>query len=515
MAFCIDGEKINATFNREKSATLGIIKKQSISGTIYSYIGVVLGFIITALLFPRVFSTEEVGLLRVLVSYSTLFAMFAGMGLNTVTVKLFPYFRSKDQKHHGFLGLSLLISMVGFVIAASVYLLIRPAILDDVDGKSELFVTYYYYVVPLIFFTLLFNVFDTYYRVLYNAVKGIIVKEVIQRLSILAVILLYFFEFISFHQTVVLYTLALITPSILLFASLVKNKRLALKPDFSFIDKPLRKEMLSVGFYGMVASYSGVLVMNIDVLMVNDILGLSAAGIYTVTFFFGMLILVPLRTMGKISSVVIADAWKHNDLETIRSIYKKSSLSLSVFGVLLFIGIWANIDNVFIIIKDDYLPGKMVIFYIGLASLLDVALGISPHIIVNSKHYRYLSFFLIGFAVLLVSTNLLFIPKYGIVGAALASLLSKFVFNFVKYVFLYKKFGLQPFELKHLYLLIIGFAAYYISTLMPVLPHFILDIVIRSTVILFAFGLPVYYLNISEDINERVNSFLFSLKKHS
>lgn len=183
---------------------MGIIKKQSISGTIYSYVGVLLGFVITALLFPRVFSTEEVGLLRVLVSYSTLFAQFAGMGFSMVTVKLFPYFRSKDEKHHGFLGLSLLVSLIGFLIAVSVYVLLRPNIVEHASGKSELFVTYFYYVVPLIFFTLLFNVFDTYYRVLYNAVKGIIVKEVFQRLAILGVILLYYFNLIdlsaNYHQ---------------------------------------------------------------------------------------------------------------------------------------------------------------------------------------------------------------------------------------------------------------------------------------------------------------------------
>ncbi len=493
---------------------MGIIKKQSISGTIYSYVGVLLGFVITALLFPRVFSTEEVGLLRVLVSYSTLFAQFAGMGFSMVTVKLFPYFRSKDEKHHGFLGLSLLVSMIGFLIAVSVYLLLRPNIVDHASGKSELFVTYFYYVVPLIFFTLLFNVFDTYYRVLYNAVKGIIVKEVFQRLAILGVILLYYFNLIDLSQTVILYTLALISPSILLFLSLIKNKRLALKPDWKFIDGNLRKEMISVGFFGLLTSFSGMLVLNIDILMVDRMMGLSAAGVYTVTFFFGMLILVPLRTMGKISSVVIADAWKRNDLATIRSIYKKSSLSLSIISLLLFIGIWGNIDNVFVILKDDYLPGKMVIFYIGIANLIEISLGVSPHIIINSKHYRFLSYILFVFAALLITSNLILIPKYGIVGAALASLISKFIYNLIKYIFIYKKFGLQPFELKHLWLGIIGFAAYFASTLIPVLSHFIVDLIVRSTVIFIVFSIPVYYFNISEDINERVNSFLSSLKNY-
>jgi O-antigen/teichoic acid export membrane protein len=76
---------------------VGLIQKQSISGTIYSYIGVGLGFITTAILFTHFFNTEQVGLFRILVSYSILFAQFAGLGINSITVKLFPYFRNHEK----------------------------------------------------------------------------------------------------------------------------------------------------------------------------------------------------------------------------------------------------------------------------------------------------------------------------------------------------------------------------------------------------------------------------------
>ena len=172
---------------------MGIIRKQSIYGTLYSYIGVILGFVVTAILFPRILSTEQVGLLKVLVAYSVLFAQFAGLGFNAVTVKLFPYFRDEKNKHHGFLGLTLLVSIAGFIIAALAFLLMRTYLIEQSEGKSELFNDYFYYVIPLIFFTLLFNVFDTYYRVLYNATKGIFVKEVVQRVGLLVVILIFYF----------------------------------------------------------------------------------------------------------------------------------------------------------------------------------------------------------------------------------------------------------------------------------------------------------------------------------
>ncbi|HDO28027.1 MAG TPA: polysaccharide biosynthesis protein [Bacteroidetes bacterium] len=505
MAICAHGEKIKCIFSHPKPNDLGIIRKQSISGTIYSYLGVILGFVIMGILFPRVLSTKEVGLLRVMVSYATLFAQFAGLGFGAVTIKIFPHFRDAARKHHGFLGIALMVALAGFLIAAAVYLLLRPYLVEQSLEKSELFITYFYYVVPLIFFTLLFNVFDNYYRVLYNAVKGIYYKEVIQRAATLVVILLFYFKTINFHQLVILYVLVLISPSLMLLVSLIRSKQLFLKPDLKFITPDLRKQMINVGFFGILASFSGVLVMNIDILMVNNMLGLSAAGIYAITFYFGTLILVPLRTMGKISSVIISDAWKINDKETINDIYRRSSISLSVVGVLLFIGIWGNIDNVFHILGDKYLPGRMVIFFIGMANLFDIAVGISSHIIVNSKYYRSLSYFLLVFAVILVVSNLLLIPVFGLVGAAIASFISKFLYNSIKFVFLYRKFRFQPLSYHHILLILIAILAYWISTFIPTFSNYIVDIIIRSGIIFILFAVPVYYFRISEDINQRVD----------
>lgn len=483
---------------------MGVIQKQSISGTIYSYLGVLLGFITVGWLFPRILSTGQVGLLRILVSYSVLFAQFASLGINSVSVKLFPYFRDPGKKHHGFLGIALLVSLAGFILSTGIYLLLKPLFISQASGKSILFITYFYYVVPLILFTLLFSIFDTYYRVLYNAVKGIVYKEVVQRLLILAAILLYFFKLIDFQWLVILYVLAFISPSLFLMGTLIRDKLFFVKPDFDFIDKKMAREMVNVAFFGILASFSGVLVLNIDVIMVNHYLGLGEAGIYTIAFFFGTLILVPMRTMGKISSVVIADAWKIDDRKTIMDIYRKSSISLSVIGFLLFIGIWGNLGNIFHIVGKDYTAGKYVILFIGLANLSDLFLGVSPHIILNSKHYRWLSYLLFVFAILLIITNILLIPRYGITGAALASLISKYIYNSLKFLFLYKKFHFQPFNYKHLEIILFAAISWYLSTFIPVLGHFLTDLVVRSLFMSVVFLVPVYFFKVSEDINRKV-----------
>lgn len=487
---------------------MGIIQKQSISGVIWSYVGVGLGFITTAILFTRFLSTEEIGLLRLLVSYSSIMAMIGSLGMPAVTVKLFPHFRDEHRKHHGFPGLALAVVLLGFLITAIVYVLLKDTLTAGSGDKSALFVPFFYVVVPLTLFTILFNILDAYMRVLYNAVKGIAYKEVYQRLIIIAAVVVYYFGYVNFSAFVWLYVVAHAFPAVFLALSLAVQGRLHLKPDLSFIDKSLKKEMFGVGFFGILASFSGILVRSIDVIMVNEFLGLSLTGIYTISFFFGTLILIPMRTMAKIGSVVIADAWKRNDKKTISEVYTRSSLTLTVAGLLFFIGIWGNIENVFHLVGEEYRPGRYVIFFISLANLLDVYLGISTQIIVNSRYYRWLTYFLVILSALIIITNILLIPVYGIVGAALASFISKLIFNLLKYGFIFRRFGLQPFTSKHLVVTALAALAWYISTWIPAFSNYIVDIIVRSAALTVLFLTPVYYFKISDNVNERIDDVL-------
>jgi len=481
---------------------MGIIKKQSISGAAYSYAGVALGFIISGLLFPKILSTSEIGLLRLLVSYSILLAQFALLGMNTVTIKIFPYFRNKEKKHHGFLGLLLIVTLLGFILTTAIYLLGQNIIISDAKAKSELFIPYYYYVIPIFFFTLLFNVFDSYYRVLYNATIGILYKEIIQRIIIIASIVLFYFKIIDFHFLVVLYAIAQLIPGLFLFLSLIYEKQLFLKPDFKFLNKSLVNHMISVAFFGIITAYSGVLIMNIDLVMINHYLGLSSTGIYSITFFFGTLIIIPARALSKITAVVIADFWKNNDTKGILDIYKKSTSLLVIAASFIFVGIWANIDNVFKIIGPNYESGKYVILFIGLANVIDAFSGSSSLIIANSNKYRWLSIFLIIYTVAIIITNIIFIPVMGIAGAAFASFISRLIYVLLRFIFLNRIYHFQPYSYKHLLIVIIAVATWYLSTFIPTINNFLIDILVRSISVTIVYIFLIFYANISDDFNK-------------
>jgi O-antigen/teichoic acid export membrane protein len=354
----------------------------------------------------------------------------------------------------------------------------------------------------------LYGILDSYFRVLFNAVKGIAYKEVYQRVLIIAAVALYYFQTISFTTFVYAYIAAYLMPVLFFLVSLIRQNKFFVKPDFSFITPKLRREMMSVALFGILAGFSGILVQSIDIIMINEFLGLTDTGIYTISFFFGTLILIPMRTMAKIGSVVISEAWKRNDLKTISEVYTKSSLTLSVLGLLFFIGIWGNIENVFQLVGEKFSAGRYVILFIALANLTEVGMGMSSHIISNSRYYKWLTYLLVIFSVVIVITNFIFIPMYGIMGAALASFLSKIIFNLMKFAFIKIRFGLQPFTRKHLLLAAITVAAWYVSTFIPAFSNYLIDIVIRSAALSILFLVPVYFFKISDDLNEKAEGII-------
>lgn len=490
---------------------MGIIEKQAIKGTAWSYMGVLLGFITTGILLPRILSTEENGLLKLLVVYSALFGQFAGLGFNRVTTMLFTYFRDKEKKHNGFLFLAIVVAVVGFVVSVLLLILLKKYIIGK--EQSALFTEYFYYIIPLIVVVLLFTVFDGYYKVLYNAVIGTVLKEFFQRLVILVAIVLLYFKLVDFHGFIILYIIAFTIPTLILMFSLMREGHFSLRPQLGFLTRTFSKKIASVSFFGILTSFSGKLGLNIDSIMINSIIGISQTGIYAITYFFGSIILIPARAITKISGVVIADSWKHNDLNNINQIYYKSCLNQFIFAILLFIGIWANIHNVFRILPDEYLPGKYVILFIAIGSVIQMLGGMNSVVISLSKYYKVQTYFMMVLVALLLVTNLVLIPKYGIIGAAMASVISNLVFNIMKFLFLWIKFGFQPYNFK--FILIIAFAAlaFMAGYLIPVMDNLVPDILIRSSVIAIVFGTLILLFKISNEISNKFLALMALIRK--
>lgn len=486
---------------------MGIIIKQSIKGSIWSYLGVAVGFVTTAYLFPNYLTTDTVGLFGLLLSWSLLFAQFSSLGFHGVTSRLFPYFRNKEKGHNGYLFIAFMVMLAGFILFLIFFWFFRPYLVESNLEKSKMFADYIDLLIPLTLFALLFVQLDTFNKLLYNAVFGTFLQEFLQRILIFTVTLLFVLNVLNLHQLVLAYVIAVCAKTVVLIGFLLANGELNVKPNLKFIDPKLRKEMISVAAYSILTGLGGSIVFNIDKILVNQLLGLSATGVYTIAFFFGTLVIIPSRPLLRITGTLIADAWKRNDVAYIADVYKKSCLNQFIIGAFLFGGIWINIDNILIILGPDYADAKWVIFFIGLAYLVDMATGANAQIIAYSQYYKVALYFILVLIVLVVASMFFLIKVWGITGGAVAIALSFTINNLIRFVFLKMKFQLQPFSLRFFLVFAAFFLAFFASGLIPDLP-LVWSILAKSSAFTLVFGMAVFGFNVSEDASETVKKAL-------
>ena len=492
---------------------MGIIIKQSIKGSLWSYMGVALGFVTVSYFYPKFLSTDVIGLLGLLVAYSTLFGQFALLGIPGITARLFPYFRDPKSGHHGFPFITYLFILVGFGLFLIAYFFFSPYLIESNQEKSKLFADYIYLLIPLTFFVMVFSLYDIYNKVLYDAVTGFFLQEFLQRILILLSVILYALHILSLNQFIIFYVIAMSAKGLFMFLFLAIKGEIHFRREFSFITRSLQKEMFNVALFSILGGVGSMLVFNIDKIVINQLLDLSNTGVYTIAFYIGTLVVIPSRPLLKISGTLIADAWRENDLAKIKDIYYKSCINQFIIGGFLFLGIWANVDNLLSILGPNYQQSKWVIFFIGLGYLFDMLTGANALVIGYSKYFRSTLIFTGILVVFVIGLLYLLIPILGITGAAISIAGALFLNNIMRFLFLYWKYQLQPFNQKFLIVLAFYLGVYFLLKEIPQQQLF-LDIFIRGVVITLATGLFIILFPVSEDMTKLSTRFLaFFLKR--
>ena len=203
-----------------------------------------------------------------------------------------------------------------------------------------------------------------------------------------------------------------------------------------------------------------MIVTRLDMLMIGYLLDLEQVAFYTLAFYIGNAIAIPGRSVISISVPLIYKAWENQDFKEIDLIYSKSAINQLIVSGLLFLVVWLNIDEVLSLLPEKFSYGKWVVFYIGLAQLVNMSCGVNGAIIVNSKYYKfdlYTNLILLFITVLL---NFLLIPIFGINGAAMATAVSIVLFNLIRIIIIYYKMKIQPFSKKTLITVLILFLIY-------------------------------------------------------
>jgi len=489
---------------------MGVIKRQSIKESVVAYIGVIIGALSVLFIQPYFLSPQEIGLIKILIAFASILTPFILLGTGPVAIKYFPKFNSIENRDFGFISFLLLLPLVGFVILLTTFFTFQESVIQWYSSSKEnLYITKYLaYGLPLAFCLAYMTLLQAISKSLLKITVPSILQNIWVRIGVILAIILYSIDWLSLSGLILL---IISTYAIAVLAMLVYIKKLGhlfIKPQKDFFKNNRFKEILRFGSFIIFIGLSHTLVNYVDILMVGALKGESKAGIYTIALFIGTVIEIPRRSLFSISTPLIARAFHANDTKQIEYLYKSVSINLLIVGCLLLIGIWVNIDNLYSIMPNGeiYKSGKYVVLFIGLSKLFNMVTSLNGEIIVNSPHYRFILVALIFLAALTIVTNLYFIPRFDIVGAAIASLITLVFFNFSKLIFIYYKLMIHPFTANTFKVIGIAVIVYCINLAMPTLPNPFIDIVLRSLLVGGLYIGLIVATHVSTDFNNIVKT---------
>ncbi len=408
---------------------MGVIAKQSIRGTIVTYIGIAVGIVTTFFVLTRFLTTEEIGLARVLIDAATLFIGLAQLGTNASIIRFYPYFHEKESdEDHGFFFWALVVPFFGFVLFAVVYWACSAPLGAWFGEKSPLFVDYYYFVLPLAFFMLYQTICESTCNVLMHIVLPRAVRELVVRVGLLVLYLLYAFRILSLDGFVIglcaNYAICA-TINLCYFFSL---KKIVLKPDWNFLrtnPNLVRRYLTYTGFL-ILSAVTGVLAPTLSSFFVTAKMGLDTTGIFAIATYMAVMVSVPNRSVSAIASPQLARAIKENNREECSHLIRQVTRNMLLIGGFILLMMWVNIDLIFHILPNGatFATAKNVVLILGVSQLI---LGTFTICLTALNYSRYYAISLIFSLILTVSAILLnnyLVPLYGMEGAACSNLLS-------------------------------------------------------------------------------------------
>ena len=495
---------------------MGVVIRQSFWITVIGYMGIIAGYVSTLILRPMYMTEEEIGLVNLVISNGLMLAPVVSLGMPGTYLRLVHQVdESLDSKRNLFTFQFFIIVISNAILIASVWLFL-PLIQSIFEQKSDSYNQYLFISLLILLFYSLFNQLTAYSRALLDTIFAEFLRNVFLRIANIILILLFSFQLIDFDILVKsisgIYALAL----------LLNLTHLIWVHDFKFVFRlkemshSLRKELITFGGYLLLISFGGAIANQIFFLLVSVYIGLDANGIFTTCFYIATVIEMPKRSMQQVLVPIFTREFKANNLLEINNLYRKSSLTLGVMATLILLGVVCNLDDLFLLIPkgEVFREGTMVVMIISAAKVVDLIFGFNSEIINYSKYYKSLLIFTSLYALVTLVTCFLLIPSFGINGAAWSFFISMLVYNAMKFFFLKTRYNLTPFTKNHLVLIVVSLFIYFMATNI----HFELgplyNIITKSILITLSYGVSIYFLKISTDINQLLDQILKRLFKH-
>ncbi|MFD0836332.1 polysaccharide biosynthesis C-terminal domain-containing protein [Mariniflexile aquimaris] len=482
---------------------MGIVTNQSFKNTVFTYLGFGVGALNTLFLYTYFISDVYYGLVAFLMSTANIVMPLMAFGAHNTIIKYYSAFKTKNSLN-SFLTLMLLLPLALIIPIGFIGSFTYEAIGELLSQKNAIVKDYVWYIYVTAIAMAYFEVFFAWSKTQLQTVFGNFMKEVFHRVGVMFLLFAVYFKWIDVEQfvlgVVVLHVIRTIIMK--LYAFSVKL------PKIKFYRIEGLPSILKYSALIIIAGSIATIILDIDSFMLGMYIPIQEVAYYGVAIYIATVIVVPSRSMQQILQPLTAQYLNDKNTVALKDLYVRSSQTLFIIGGFIFLIILININALYMLIPKEFSGGLLVVFLVGIAKLYDCLMGCNNVVLFNSDYYRMVLFFGVILTVLTVILNIVFIPKFGINGSALATFLAISIYNTIKIYFVKAKFNMMPFDRNtaKVLVLIISCTALFYFWEFPF--HPILNIAFKSLLASVIYVWVILKLNVSDDISGVIKNYL-------
>lgn len=208
---------------------------------------------------------------------------------------------------------------------------------------------------------------------------------------------------------------------------------------------PMYGELTSFSLPLLVSATMGLVLNSLDVFILGYVGTTGDVGVYKVVYPLAKLLTVSLGAFGFILLPILSEYHNRGALEQMGSVYRLASkwiliISLPIFFVYLFI----PQEIITISFSAEYNEGWKALSVLGIGFLCHAIAGPNIDTLISLGKTRLVMLDNMTTAMVNIGLNLVLIPQYNYLGAAVATTISFFLLNLLSTVQLYRSVGVHP-----------------------------------------------------------------------
>lgn len=200
---------------------------------------------------------------------------------------------------------------------------------------------------------------------------------------------------------------------------------------------------LPLVFSGIISS----VYQDIDTLLIGYFAISTDVGVYDVVYSLSKLLLVGLQAVGFIFMPVLSELHSEGDETGMRRLYQIVTkwLFSGTLPLFLVVALFPTM-TIKVTFGPEYLQAANVLSILAVAFFTHAVLGPNNHVLTSIGKTRTILYDSIAAAILNLALNLILIPRYGLIGAAVATAGSYVLLNTLYSYQLYQATGIHPFS---------------------------------------------------------------------